>query len=586
MKKLILLILTTVAVCITCGDKSDPEPDVLEINLQSLSFPQGDSSQYVRLTSNTDWSASTNGALWLECDPPLGIKGSDVRVLIKASANNTSEVRTATVTFKTTGGTIATVKVLQAIADPFIVLQPASYEALAAGGDVTIAVTANYAWSVAIPENDRTWVSTKSKDETGVVFDIAANNTEADRSTAIVFSLDGKEVQAVLTLSQKKITATPVIEINPQIAEAPAAGGDVSTIVSSGVEWDVTIPSSCTWVSLKNKTSNQATFSVAENFTGAVRSVEISIGAVDGSAADTFTVNQAKDYTLTSTLTVSSSLEGKLWGDINTYVKSYGFDYTENPHCTGGYGGHNDGIHLAVEKDAELNIDVFRFDIHIDPVIDGDRCSTSTLDRQRNELKTATNNTTWAKVQGNYDEWQILEWKFKLPTGFQPTAQFCHIHQIKAQDGSNAGSPLITITPRANSNGTNKRMQLIHSVDGGTGTALGTFVDNIPLSDFEGEWVQVREEVHYTHQGYYSCKITRIRDGKVLINVERTNIDMWRKTSSYIRSKYGIYRSLAGGDLSKDPVGQSSLLKNESIWMCDFKVYEKNTNPNPGVAHD
>jgi len=39
---------------------------------------------------------------------------------------------------------------------------------------------------------------------------------------------------------------------------------------------------------------------------------------------------------------------------------------------------------------------------------------------------------------------------------------------------------------------------------------------------FEDEWVQVREEVHYTHDGFYSAKITRISDGKVLIDL-RTN---------------------------------------------------------------
>jgi len=72
--------------------------------------------------------------------------------------------------------------------------------------------------------------------------------------------------------------------------------------------------------------------------------------------------------------------------------------------------------------------------------------------------------TTWAKVQGNYDEWQILEWKFKIPAGFQPTQNFCHIHQLKGQDGPNIGSPVITITPRANSDGSNKRVQIIHSV--------------------------------------------------------------------------------------------------------------------------
>jgi hypothetical protein len=291
-----------------------------------------------------------------------------------------------------------------------------------------------------------------------------------------------------------------------------------------------------------------------------------------------------KGYTRTTAMEADASLAGKLYSDINTYMRRVGFDYTEHPNCTGGYGGHSDGVHGDVELDGSLDKYVFRFDIHIAPVIDGDRCSSSTVDRQRNEMKSITNNSTWAKVQGNWDEWQILEWKFKLPAGFQPTSNFCHIHQIKAQDGPNDGSPVITITPRANSSGSNKRIQIIHSVDGAS-TGKGTIVDNIPLSDFENEWVQVREQIHYAHGGSYSAKITRIRDGKVLIDFTDDNIDMWRIGSSYIRSKFGIYRSLAGGRLDRTPVGQSPLLKNESLWLTDFRVYEKNANPTPGTPH-
>ena len=187
-----------------------------------------------------------------------------------------------------------------------------------------------------------------------------------------------------------------------------------------------------------------------------------------------------KGYLRTSTMEADSSLAGKTYSDINTYMRRFGFDYTEHPNCTGGYGGHIDGIHGDVEAaDAFLNRPVFRFDIHIDPVIDGDRCSSSTVDRQRNEMKSITNNSTWAKVQGNWDEWQILEWKFKLPIGLQPTANFFHIHQLKAQDGPNNGAPTITITPRASSSGLNKRIQIIHSVDG-RNTDKGTIVDNVP----------------------------------------------------------------------------------------------------------
>jgi hypothetical protein len=291
-----------------------------------------------------------------------------------------------------------------------------------------------------------------------------------------------------------------------------------------------------------------------------------------------------KGYIRTSAMQAEASLAGQLYSDINSYMRGFGFDYTEHSNCTGGYGGHIDGVHGDVDPDAYLNRYVFRFDIHIDPVIDGDRCSSSTVDRQRNEMKSITNNSTWAKVQGNWDEWQILEWKFKLPIGLQPTANFFHIHQLKAQDGPNNGAPTITITPRASSSGLNKRIQIIHSVDG-RNTDKGTIVDNVPLSEFEGEWVQVREEMHYTYDGYYSVKITRISDGRVLIDFTDPTIDMWRIGSSYIRSKFGLYRSLAGGRLDQDPVGQSPLLKNESLWITDFRVYEKNSNPTPGVPH-
>ena len=291
-----------------------------------------------------------------------------------------------------------------------------------------------------------------------------------------------------------------------------------------------------------------------------------------------------KGYVLTSSMEADAALMGKNYSEINNYMKNFGFEYSEHPNCTGGYGGHIDGTHGDVELDDFLNRHVFRFDIHIDPVIDGDRCSSGTVDRQRNEMKSRTNNSTWAKMQGNWDEWQVIEWKFKLPEGFQPTGSFCHIHQLKAQDGPFNGSPVITITPRANSNGTNKRIQIIHSVDGAD-TGKGTIVDNIPLSDFEGEWVQVREEIHYTHHGYYACKITRVSDGKRLLDFSDVNIDMWRSGSSYIRNKFGLYRSLSGGRLNREPVGQNPLLKNESLWISDLQIYEKNVNPDPETPH-
>ncbi|MCL2711046.1 MAG: polysaccharide lyase [Planctomycetaceae bacterium] len=248
-----------------------------------------------------------------------------------------------------------------------------------------------------------------------------------------------------------------------------------------------------------------------------------------------------------------------------------GFDYSEHPHSSGP-AGHMDGVHLAVIHDEALNKPVFRFDIHITLVIDGDRGSAG--DRQRNELKTSHTNRDWRDLlNGQQDKWQLLEWKMMIPKDWQPTPNFCHIHQIKAQDGPNNGSPIITITLRANRDGSNKRLHVEHNSEGGSGRSLGTLAQ-APLSEFEDEWVHIEQEMHFRHNGFFSIKITRIRDGKVLLTAERDNIDMYRREATVLRSKHGIYRSLAGGNIGRN-VPPNPLLKNESLYLCDFLVYEK-----------
>jgi hypothetical protein len=575
--------------CLSCGDKAGKTPDTLESNTNTLDFDYAASNQYISLSSNADWTVEASDKSWIDCSPASGTGNN--RVKVSVTENKTKAARQGTVTLKTTGGKTCTVSVTQLCEAPAIVVNPVSVTPLAAGEELTIGVSANDDWDVTIPADAQSWVSNKSQTATSAVLSFAGNDTENDRSTTVSFKLKSSGVKADLAVSQKKKTVIPTIEIDPKSFNANSDGDTVTVNVTTGVEWKVTIPATDPWVTVKTKTNSSVELAIDANTTGSDRTSTLVFETADGLASANFVITQAKGYVLTTTMSGASQelanqdpLAQSRSG-VNNYIKTYGFDYSENPHCTGGYGGDDDNVHDRAEWDAFMNRYVFRMDIHITPVIDGDRCSSSTTDRQRNEMKSATNNTIWAKVQGNYDEWQVIEWKFKLPAGFQPTSAFCHIHQLKAQDGPNNGSALITITPRAASNGTNKRIQIIHSVDGGTGTGLGTVIE-VPMADFEDQWVQVREEIHYTHTGYYSCRITRVSDGKVLLTYSKSNIDMWRAGASYIRNKYGIYRSLNGGDLSKNPVGQDKLLKNESIWLCDFNIYEKNTNPNPGVAHD
>lgn len=275
----------------------------------------------------------------------------------------------------------------------------------------------------------------------------------------------------------------------------------------------------------------------------------------------------------------SAQLVGKDFRAIHEYMRALGWDYSEHPNISGN--DHHEGVHCEVIFDPVLQQYVFRFTNHASAdAVDYDR-GRFPSDRQRNEMKSQTNRN-WHHLNGNWNEWQRLEWKFRIPKGFRPTPKFCHIHQLKAQEGNN-GAPLITISTRSDEDGSNRRVQVIHTGDTRT-SGKGVLIDNLPLSDFEDEWIQVVTEMHYTHHGTFRIKLTRIRDGKVLADQSFEDVDLWRKGATNIRNKFGIYRSL-GRRMHDKSDRPDNGLKDETLQLADFKVYEAHTNPNP-QPHD
>lgn len=111
-------------------------------------------------------------------------------------------------------------------------------------------------------------------------------------------------------------------------------------------------------------------------------------------------------------------------------------------------------------------------------------------------------------------------------------------------------------------------------------SSKGVIIDNLPLSDFEEEWIQVETEMHYTHHGVFRIKLTRISDGKILVNQSFSDIDLWRKGATNIRNKFGIYRSL-GRKMKSSSDRPDNGIKDENLQLADFKVYEAFTNFNP-----
>ena len=224
----------------------------------------------------------------------------------------------------------------------------------------------------------------------------------------------------------------------------------------------------------------------------------------------------------------------------------------ETPDCS-----HlNFGPHLTQTPDSVLGEYVYVFNIHVVP--DNDRCSAT--DRQRLEIKTElhSNATPYQSyIIGHLGETVVHRWRFMLPTGFQPSYSFTHIHQIKADDGDD-GSPLITLTPRYGSPDT-IQLLLIDSTLASPAHQTITLTQ-APLAPFLGQWVEAYERITYgftaeegsANPGKYSLVITRLSDGATLLSYSSNDIDMWRVGTTVVRPKWGIYRSLDDAQQLRD----------------------------------
>jgi len=218
------------------------------------------------------------------------------------------------------------------------------------------------------------------------------------------------------------------------------------------------------------------------------------------------------------------------------------------------------GPHITQAHDADLAKSVFVFNIHVTP--DNDRCVN--FDRQRLEIKTDASSPDY--VKGFLNDSVSYRWKFKLPAGFQPSANFTHIHQIKAGDGDD-GAPIITLTPRA---GSPDILQIIATDSNGNGSTLF----HTDLAPFLGVWVEAFEKITYSHTGKYSLVIKTLDGGTTLLSYSNSNIDMWRTGTTFCRPKWGIYRSL----------NSSSSLRDEQVRFDHFCIAKGSDTCPSGVT--
>jgi hypothetical protein len=220
-----------------------------------------------------------------------------------------------------------------------------------------------------------------------------------------------------------------------------------------------------------------------------------------------------------------------------------GFNVVESPDCA-----HPEfGRHIAEVWDSVLNQYVFEFYIHVTP--DNDRCIY--FDRQRMEIKTYDQSPD--SLIGVVGETVTYKWKFKLPSGFQPSSNFTHIHQIKPVGGDD-GDPIFALTPRK---GFPDRLELKYNNT--------TVVETVALSLIEDVWVECTEVIYIDPvNGTYSMTINKVSDGTTLLSYNNYNLMTIRPDNNFIRPKWGIYRSLLA----------PSDLRDEAVRFAVFFIFE------------
>jgi hypothetical protein len=187
--------------------------------------------------------------------------------------------------------------------------------------------------------------------------------------------------------------------------------------------------------------------------------------------------------------------------------------------------------------------------------LDNEPVDPTLTDRQRVEIKTYAASPD--NLKGTLGENIIYKWRFKIPIGFQPSANFTHLHQIKAVDGDDS-SPIFTLTPRL---GTPNKLELIYVANATSGTDKVSIVNLLP---FEGNWIDAEEKINIGSSGTYSITLKKHSDGTVLMSYSNPNIATIRPDNTFIRPKWGIYRSL-------NDVGN---LRDEAVRFSDFSIEE------------
>lgn len=177
-----------------------------------------------------------------------------------------------------------------------------------AGGTITVNMESNISYDVSIPSGCD-WITMP----TAARSKARANSKSRGTSTSAVVlrvkeNLSYKDREAVVTIANKEAGVSIAIYIHQPFAtefkvdknefEVPMEGGTVTVNVESNVDYDVSIPSGCSWITRVNTARSRATKSsvvmlrVSENTSGSDRSAVVTVSNSRAGVSSGITITQ------------------------------------------------------------------------------------------------------------------------------------------------------------------------------------------------------------------------------------------------------------------------------------------------------
>ena len=287
-KQLLYLLLGIVATSFTACSDNSYTSRLKELIIEDMTFTSGQSSKTVSFRhedlSNYECKSSEE---W--CEAAFDVAGSKLTVSVKA--NETYDPRTATITLADRlNNATRTFTATQDQANS-IILDESSFEVPMEGGNVEVKLKSNVKYEVVIP-SDCDWISlapeaakSRALEESTVTLVAKENKSYKERTAIITVTSKDTGISDKIKVSQPFNT---VFNADNKSFEVAMEGGTVTINMESNINYDVTIPSDCDWItrttSAKNSDATRATstsailLSVKENTSYKNREAIITIG--------------------------------------------------------------------------------------------------------------------------------------------------------------------------------------------------------------------------------------------------------------------------------------------------------------------